>query len=347
MRVTAWIAAAIVVSGCAACGKKEPDDVIAFVSWRTDPPAVFVSDARAKGKVERLTEQRVWSAAPPVWSPDGAKLAFTVETGKDQWSVLVVDLATRESTVAAKNAKAEEWSPTGVLLSTNVVDVDALLQGKKPLRRSLQQIHAVSPDGKHRRISDGVGWDFSPAVSPDGKRVAYVSNRHDAIELRTMAIDGSGHKRLVKSKEEITAPSWSPDGTAVVFECERAGARRICLVPAAGGNPAELTTGAFASSPAWSPDGKHIAFLAKDDEGAPQVWVMDAGGKNAHAITKDGRHASPSWSPDGTRIACSREAARDVEVVVIPADGGKALAVSRDLSRDVYPAWRPRVIAAP
>lgn len=327
----------------AGCSKGDPEDVIAFVSWRTDPPAVFVADARAKGKVERLTDQRVWSAAPPVWSPDGSKLAFTVETTKDQWSVVIVDPKTKESSVATKGAKAEDWSADGsVLLSTNVIDVDALLDGKKPLRRSLQQIHAISLDGSHRRISDGVGWDFSPAISPDGKRVAYVSNRHDAIELRTMSIDGTGHKRLVKSKEEISAPAWSPDGTAVVFECERAGARRICLVAAAGGNVAELTTDAWAASPAWSPDGKRIAFLAKDASGAAQLWVMDADGKNARALTKEGRHASPVWSPDGTRIACSREAERDVEVVVIPADGGKPTAISRDGSRDVHPAWRPR-----
>ena len=104
-------------------------------------------------------------------------------------------------------------------------------------------------------------------------------------------------------------PTMSPDGAQIVYvlrtsdlEVDRS-VRNLWRVPAADGNPEQLTRGGADSSPSWSPDGTRIAFLRAQD-GPGQVWLMPAGGGESEQLTTLPLGAgTPVWSPDGTRIA--------------------------------------------
>lgn len=294
---------------------------------------------------------RVWVAAPPIWSPDGTRVAYTIELGPDKWAVAVYDLSSKLEAIVAEQAKLEAWSPEGsTVVVTNVVDVDDVLQGKKPLKRTFQQLTAVglAEGAKKVKLSDRKGWDFSPSVSPDGKRVAFISNRNDGIELRAVDLDGGNPKRLLRGSDPISAPRWSPDGARIAFECKRPGdVQRICRVDADGANLVELTASSWSASPVWAPDGARIAFVTKGDTGEAEIWTMDAEGANAVAVAKGGRCAAPAWSADGTRLAYMSEEGtgsdRNGEIYLTSSTGsGKPTNLSADPARDGFPAWQPR-----
>lgn len=331
--------------------KKEKQDRVAFVSMRSDPPGVHVAYADGSQPV-RVSSSRVWVAAAPIWAADGTRLAYTVETGPDKWAIEIYDVTTGASAQVVKNMKLEDWSPDGAwLIATTLVDTDLLLEGKKPLRKSLQQIHAVAADGSGKKVklSDGAGWDYSPAVSPDGSRVAFVSNRNDKVELRLVNTGGGGHKRLVlvRGDDVLGSPAWSPDGSMLAFECKRGGAagvQRLCRVGAEGGEAPDLTS-VWAASPAWSPDGAKLAFVAKDALGNEQLHVMNKDGSGITAITSEGRNTHPTWSPDGKRLAFVSDVPGNPDVMIVSVEGGSPSNVTKHVSRDAFPAFQPRTAA--
>lgn len=344
-RVLLVVTLLLTAAGC----NKGPKDRIAYVSMRSDPPGVHVSFADGSQPV-RVSSSRVWIAAPPVWAPDGSKLAYTIETGPDQWAIETYDVKTGASAKAITGMKLEDWSPDGAwLIAATLVDPDAILDAK---RRKLQQLYAVAADGSGRKVklSDGAGYDYSPAVSPDGSKVAFASNRNDKVELRVVPIAGGAAKKLVtvRGDDALGAPTWSPDGQSLTFECRRGGPgaiQRICRVSAEGGDAPDVTA-TWAASPTWSPDGKRLAFVAKDLEDKEQVFVMNADGTGVMAVTSEGRNTLPAWSPDGTRLAFVSDAEGNPDVMTVSASGGSASNVSSNPSRDGFPSWQPRVIAA-
>jgi len=132
---------------------------------------------------------------------------------------------------------------------------------------------------------------LSPAWSPDGRRLAYVSFATGRSNIIVQDLF-TGSNRVVSSDRGINgAPAWSPDGRRLAVSLSRAGSPDIWVIdPAGNERPQQLTHHwSINTEPAWSPDGRSIYFTS-DRAGRPQIYRMDADGENVSRVTFEGRY---------------------------------------------------------
>jgi serine/threonine protein kinase len=179
---------------------------------------------------------------------------------------------------------------------------------------------------------DDVG---GPALSPDGKMVAYVRNSNGRDDLYVSRVAGGEHVRLTNDDSRKEAPQFSPDGEKIVFVRQTANSvqAELCLIPALGGDVVPLISGAQA--PAWSPDGSRLAFILKK-QGQPETLVTSAvDGSDVRVVLKSDDlypfFDSPSWSPDGSILAVERSRGGiNRDVWTVPTPGGTATRLTKD-----------------
>ncbi len=103
--------------------------------------------------------------------------------------------------------------------------------------------------------------DLQPSWSPDGTRIAFVSELGENPNIWLMDADGGNRKRLTEGTFNDVFPSWSPDGTSIVFvRASPQDESDIHIMDADGGNVTRLTSGLRVMGPKWSPDGTRIVF---------------------------------------------------------------------------------------
>jgi TolB protein len=145
---------------------------------------------------------------------------------------------------------------------------------------------------------------LSPAWSPDGKKLAYVSfeKGNSAIYMQDVS---TGSRELISSGKGINgAPSFSPDGRRMALTLSRSGNPEIYVRETATGRLTQLTQHwAIDTEPVWSPDGRYIYFTS-DRGGRPQIYRMAPSGGTPERVTLEGEYnARASIAPDGRRIA--------------------------------------------
>jgi dipeptidyl aminopeptidase/acylaminoacyl peptidase len=250
------------------------------------------------------------------WSPDGKRLAF-VSQGSI-WVVAAAGGVPHRLTNAPAGGgdprqatdRAPVWSPKGrwILFQTG--------------RRGTNSLMVVSDDG------NVTSFLTSPAVeasngqwSPDGEQIVYVERTNEYIsgKLRLLHFDAHAGQLSGEPIDIYTAPvdrgggwsirgaAWSPDGRELATVLQNSGWDHIYLIPAKGGEPKQISDGAFEDdNPVFSPDGKSIAFVS--NRGlleSTNIWVMSAHGGEAQILTKfevPGMSTEPEWSPDGRAI---------------------------------------------
>lgn len=157
------------------------------------------------------------------------------------------------------------------------------------------------------RLSFGQWEDIHPALSPDGKRLAFASNRGGQWDLYVLGLEDGISRQISNDLSFNASPSWSPDGSWLAYEHYENQNLDIFIRPVDGSlEPVRISTNAGVDfSPAWSPTGQQIAFIS-DRSGSNQLWLVDldnSGADRYRQLTVEGEHKNPAWSPDGRLIA--------------------------------------------
>jgi Tol biopolymer transport system component len=227
--------------------------------------------------------------------------------------------------------RALPWSLAGVL-GIALIAVVFLWKFAAPAPPSAMHFSAVT---------NFAGVQAQPAISPDGRSVAFVSNRDGHFNIYVGLARGGNLVQITHDSNLESAPSWSPDGTRLTYaRLNHWGLWDVWEVPALGGSPRRVILNA--ADPAWSPDGHSLAYENLVD-GA--IWISGTSGENAHQAVPLGRehglNTQPRFSPDGRRIAfCIRGAdgGPDGSLAVADLESGKTRLLTQQ-AMSLSPAW--------
>lgn len=280
--------------------------VITFVSNRDGSSALHVMNADS-GDQRRLADKRIISYD---WSPDGTRIAFTslrderyeiyimpVPDGLDPDSIDHWQLTSSDD---------DDWWPAWSPDSTQIAFTSN--------RDGNDEIYVIAvsdgpeADGNAPRLltDNRGGQDVDPTWSPDGSRIAFVSDRDGNDEIYVMNADGTDQQRLTNNDVDDWWPAWSPDGTRIAFTSGRDGNDEIYVMAApngseAGGSDQRRLTNTDAKNwcPAWSLDGSQIVFQSVPiGQWNWNIYVMNSDGTNQQQLTDgDAADEYPVWRP--------------------------------------------------
>ena len=182
---------------------------------------------------------------------------------------------------------------------------------------------------------------MSPAWSPDGTHLAYVSfeKRKPVIFVQSLM---TGKRQLVANfRGNNSAPAWSPDGSQLAIVLSKDGNSQIYIINANGAGLRRLThSGAIDTEPSWSPDGRYILFTS-DRGGSPQIYRIPATGGDVARMTFDGSYnVTPRYSPDGNSFAFVTNDGGRFRVALQDIQSGQ-VQVLTDTSLDESPSFAP------
>jgi len=150
-----------------------------------------------------------------------------------------------------------------------------------------------------RRLTDSRGIDISASWSPDGKRLAFVSDRAGSPQIYTMASDGSDVRRITFQGNYNQEPAWSPKGDLIAFSGrDEHRVFDLYVVNVQTGKVARLTQNEGTNEkPSWAPNGRQIVF-SSTRSGKKQLWTILPDGSKARQVTNEPRGASDAaWGP--------------------------------------------------
>jgi len=282
------------------------------------------------------------------WSGDPAKadyVAFGNLTGAGEAQGFLYDVKTQQQLLASRLAgearrMAHEFADQIVKL---LLGLDGIATSKIAYVRG-RDVFLMDYDGYGARqfSSDGAITLF-PALSPDGRRLAYVSYRSGHPNVVVRGLDG-----LIVGGTQFRAttssPALSPTGQLAFSSSKDGEAMEIYVAGADGGGARRLTQtrNAVNISPRWNPKtGREIAFIS-DRGGSPQVYVMDASGANQRPLLSlGGQMDSPAWSPDGRFIAFTWNGGGGTfNIYLADVASGQVMRLTGE-GRNESPAWSP------
>ncbi len=202
------------------------------------------------------------------------------------------------------------------------------------------EIYVMDADGGNREnLSNHPLHDKDPDWSPDGTKIAFVSNRNDGeYQIYVMDADGTNQIRLTDGPRRKRHPDWSPDGGKIAFAIHD-GRSHIEVMDADGNNRVVFEN--EAAGPSWSPDGGKIAFVSIRDGGL-ENYVIGVDGQGLERLTHGFSGGfNPSFSPDGQRILYEVWNKEFYNIYVMGADGKNQKRLTDNQENYQAPAWSP------
>jgi len=286
-----------------------PDGRLLAFSTADSPeqPYVIALLDLASGSVRRLTGPQAQFTCDswPVFSPDGATVAFT-RAGhalqQDVFSVPTAGGAARQLTTGQHQVAGLDWTPDG-----SAIVFAAAPAGSLGLWRVAVADGSVTP-----LPTRGEAASY-PSLAAGSGALVYVEPRSDRnvwqVPIGSPAAPESQGGPLVASTRFDSSAVVSPTGDAIAFVSSRSGTLELWRADRDGGRPRPLTRfgGGFVLDPRWSPDGRRIALTASV-LGRSTVHVVEAASGRAEPLTSDSAHERPTcWSADGSRLYFSRQ----------------------------------------
>ena len=184
------------------------------------------------------------------------------------------------------------------------------------------------------RFISSTRFEHSAQYSPDGRRIAFTSNRSGSFEIWVTDSAGTRPVQITAfGRNESGSPRWSPDGKSIAFDSNAEGQLfQIYTINADGGKPLRLTDGAFENAmPCWSQDGKWIYFESSRT-GRSEIWKVSANGGEPHQITTNGGYTAVE-SADGKWLYFTATGDVPTSLKVMPVEGGP----EREVLKSVNP----------
>jgi Tol biopolymer transport system component len=169
-----------------------------------------------------------------------------------------------------------------------------------PLDANIWRLDLANPASPPIPLIASTRQDYRPRYSPDGKRIAFNSDRSGASEIWVCDADGLNATQLTEIGNSSGSPRWSYDGRKIAFDSVAGGSYQIFVVASRGGQARQLTFDKTNIRPSWSHDGKWIYF-ASSRTGRYEVWKMAAGGGTAIQLSRNGG-GNQVESEDGAAI---------------------------------------------
>jgi dipeptidyl aminopeptidase/acylaminoacyl peptidase len=190
--------------------------------------------------------------------------------------------------------------------------------------------------------------DMDPAWSPDGRRIAFASNRSGNFDIYVMNANGTDVKRLTSEPRGDRYPAWSPNGALIAFRgyAGPSGGSQIFTMAPDGTGAKALPHTFGGDQPSWAPDGHRIAFTDTTVSTNQVLEIVDTATGGAAPLTSgtSAMDRYPAWSPDGGEIAFRRfdPTGQGREVWMVSPSGGTAVNLSTVLGAPARSAsWSP------
>jgi TolB protein len=256
-----------------------------------------------------------------------SKIAFKVDTGANS-ELYIADF--------------DGHNAQGVTKDNTIVAAPCWVPGHMALYYTSYKLG--NPDIYHHDLGTGSrkafarygGSNISPAASPDGSKVAMILSKDGWTDLYVGNSDGTGLKRLTKSREDESSPCWSPDGKWICFAAKLKERRSLCKISPAGGEIQRIpTTGVLnPTEPDWSPDGKWIVFTAM--MGGFEICVVPSQGGEVKQLVPG---EDPSWGPNSRTVVFARREGGTRVLSVLDVMTKQSRDVARVAGSNSQPSW--------
>jgi Tol biopolymer transport system component len=291
--------------------------------------------AEAAGEPRALTSLGL-DAKYPAWMPDGKEILFSA--AGHLWKLAVSPQNPVESRPARLPfvgedglmpalSRAQPGRPTRLVYVRSLIDLNIWR-----VETSASGVPASSP----ATVSiSSTRTDFTPAFSPDGRHIAFTSDRSGNMEIWVSDLDGTNAVQLTSIGAVSAVPTWSPDGELIAFHSNVEKQYEVYVTPLSGGKPRRLTSPPLnAAFPNFSRDGQWIYFQS-NRTGRIEIWKIPASDGDAVQVTDDGA-AHAFASPDGNYLYYTQGPLTAPSLTApslwrVPVSGGESVPVLKDM----------------